>query len=136
MKRSRRNGLVTIVALFILGLVTAALAVVARSAAVEARRTRAAQTSAQLRQLLLAGGADVAARSGGWGDAPPGPWSTPLPSELAGYTLASLAAPGAAPGTVEVTVTAEGGGRRAAQRMTWARQGDRWHLVDTALLGG
>ncbi len=131
----RRRGFLTIPAVFLVGLMTAALAVVAAAGVADVRRTRALVADAQLRQLLLAAGADAAARASGWTQPELDSWSFSVPTELAGYAVKVRAAPGAA-GSVEVTLTAEGEGHRATQRMAWKRAATGWQLASVTCDAG
>ena len=131
----RPRGFMTVVAVFMVGLVTAALAVVAAAAASDLRRTRSVIANAQLRQLLLAAGADVASRATAWGDqAPHSSWTMALPADLRGYAV-QVRVGSADAATAEATVTADGDGLRATQRLTWTRTAGRWHLAAAELDG-
>ena len=134
--RRQPRGFMTVVALFLVGLVAATLALLAAAAAADARRTRAVVTGAQLRQLLLAGGADAASRSGGWGASPPtASWSMAVPAELSGYSV-GVQVRSTGDDAAEATVVAEGNGQQATQRLTWTRHEGRWELADVTLGGG
>ena len=121
--------------MFLVGLVVAGLAVTVAGLAAQGRRTRAAVVDAQLRQLLLAGGADVVARSADWGDATAGSWTMAVPAELAGCTVNVRVEPTDA-GAAQATVTAAADRRRAVQRMTFKRVEDRWRLTGASLGDG
>jgi hypothetical protein len=134
-RQRRRRGFMTVAALFLVGLVAASLAIVATAAATDLRRTRTVVSKAQLRQLLLAAGADVASRATAWGDVAPGAsWTLAMPAELPGYAVQVRVRPGGA-GTAEATVTADGEGLRATQRLTWTRRGGRWALAAVEMNG-
>ena len=131
----RRRGFVTIIALFMVGLVAAALVTLAAAGASDARRTRSAAVTAQLRQLLLAGGADAAAHAAAWPPVvPAASWATPLPADLTAqtYTVTSDVRPDG-DAAVDVTVTAAGQGRRAVQHLRWNRRNGSWRLVGVRL---
>ena len=132
-----RRGFATLIVLFLVGLVTATLAVVSTSLVIDARRTRSAATQAELRQLLLAGGAEVMARSLAWGEvAPPaGTWAVGLPPALAGYS-ASVHVPNGSAETAVATVTASGGGRRASQQIKLTHSAGQWQVAAVVLDGG
>lgn len=132
-RRPRRGGFATVLAVFLVGLVVAGLAVTVAGLAAQGRRTRAAVVDAQLRQLLLAGGADVVARSADWPDDPAGGWSVDVPA--AGFTVGvRVRLTGA--GAAEATVTADGEHRRAVQRLTLRRAGGKWRLTGASLGDG
>ncbi len=59
----RRHGIATLLAITLIGLVGASLAGMTAYSACEVRRSRALADDARLRQLLLAGAADVLSRS-------------------------------------------------------------------------
>jgi hypothetical protein len=130
----RRRGFVTVIALFLVGLVTAGLAVAVAAGTADARRTRATAVDAQLRLLLLAAGADVGERSSAWADSPAASWTLALPRELAGFVVRTRVRSTAA-GTASVSVTADGEGHHASQQMTWTRANGTWHLAEVALDG-
>lgn len=131
----RPHGFATVVALMLLGLVAAALAVSAAAATADLRRTRAAAAGAQLRQLLSAGGADVAAHAARWpAAAPADDWSVPLPPALSddGYAVAVHVTVNGA--TAHADVIATGAGRRLGQRITFVDTSGRWRPT-AAILG-
>ena len=133
--RAGGRGFATILAVFLVGLVVAGMAVTVAGLATQGRRTRAAVVDAQLRQLLLAGGADVVARSDTWPADPRGVWTMGVPADLAGLTVGvGVTSTGA--GSAEAVVTARGDGRRAVQRMVWRRADARWQLAAVTLDGG
>ncbi len=136
--RPRRGGFATVVALFLVGLVAAALTTVTADLLADGRRTRSAVTEAQLRQLLLAGGAEAAARSARWPAGGPAAesWSAALPAELAsaGYAVRAEARPTPA-GSAVVVVTATGLGHRATERVQFAPVDGRWRATAAALGG-
>ena len=127
--RSRR-GSATVVALFLLGLVAAAMAVATTAAVADLRRTRDVATAAQLRQLLLAGGLAVADHARRWpATAPSGGWSVAVPVD--GFRLSVSVDPG---GSAAV-VTATGNGHRLEQRLSLASGPGGWRVTAAALDG-
>ena len=131
--RTSRRGSATVVAIFLLGLVAAAMAVATTAAVADLRRTRDVATAAQLRQMLLAGGLDVADHARRWpATAPAGGWPVPVPVDGFGLTVHVEPADVAA----VVTVTATGGGRRLSQRLSLARSQGGWQVTAATLAGG
>ena len=126
-----RNGWGTLTALLLLSLTTAATAVTLSTLTADGRRTRAAVAEAQLRQLLLAGGADLSARAAVWpADAPALSWSIAPP--LPGYTIEVRVAPDGPAATA--TVTAHGDGRRLTERVRLTRSPDgHWRTISAEL---
>ncbi|MEM7624055.1 MAG: hypothetical protein AAF333_00350 [Planctomycetota bacterium] len=118
---ARRRGIATFFAVAALGLVATAVLAMSTMLTIDHRRTRAAVTDAQLRQLLIAG-ADVAATH-----AEPGldvsDWRVvQLPkafSELGGgLKWCRVKTPDARASPLTVLVVAEYGGQVARQRVT------------------
>ena len=135
MKMQRSGFIATILAITLLGLVTAALVTMAAVAKADFRRTASIQTQAQLRQLLLVGAADVSqrARKSGAGTSPQ-TWSIGLPKELAqeGERL-SVELTVNADGSAEAHVRAVAGAQIAEQWLQFGRSGDRWTLMNVRL---
>jgi hypothetical protein len=135
--RQRRRGFATIVALFLVGLVTAAIAVGIAGLSADGRRTRASAVDAELRQLLLAAASDAAARSAAWpADGPAGAWSVSLPPDpaLAGFTL-GIRVEARSAERATLTVVASGEGRRQQQRLVWTARDGHWRLAAVTLGG-
>ena len=105
----------------LIGLVATTLAAMAMTFAADARRTRAAATDAQLRQLLIAGAADVQQRLGK-GEATLDIQSA-APAD--GVVRVTAAAKGDA---VEAVVVATIGKRTAQQTLRFTRAADGWKL--------
>jgi hypothetical protein len=119
--RSSRRGVATITAITLLGLVGIALAAMGTLLAADARRTRAAESEAQLRQLLLAGAAASHERlRTSPPDAAEQVWEVPLPAG-ADATLIVRLERDDDPAThrVRVEATAGRGERMAAQVLTY-----------------
>lgn len=131
MSHKSRNGFALITAIALAGFVGVALAVVLMSFSAELKRTRSASDEAQLRQLLLAGASDAAARARGWPEAAePHRWEVTLPDDLArlGAKVTSESQPSEA-GLIQVRVNASLGGRRAAQTLRLAHTDKGWQTV-------
>ena len=106
-----------------LGLVATVLGGMAMVFAADARRTRNAAAEAQLRQLLIAGAADVQERLNR-GPTTTFEAKTPAPSEGVIHLRAT-----AEEGGVRAVVAAQVGVRRAEQTLRFTRDGARWKLA-------
>lgn len=138
MKRRSTNcaGFAAVTSIVLLGLVALALTAIASLTALEARRTHAEASRAQLRQLLLAGAADVQAHSLKWGDAAPTEdWRVSLPSDLSGdhALLACHCAAGAADGEARVTVDAALERDHASQVLQLRHDNGHWRIASAEL---
>jgi len=133
----RRGGFAAVTSIFLLGLAAMALTALASLTTLEARRTRADAQQAQLRQLLLAGTADIRARSAHWGDAAPKDekWEVALPSDLSGdgASLNCHAAAAASGGEERVTIEAALDRAHASQILALRRDNDQWRVESAAL---
>jgi hypothetical protein len=126
-----RRGFATIVAMVVLGLVVAAIAAGGALVISEQRRTHEAFVTAELRQMLLAGGEDVGQHASQWNASVPGQsWNVPLPPELAEMpaTVSINVAP-LPDGTISVDVRADLAGERESQTLIYQRTGDVWTLA-------
>ncbi len=126
-RRATSSAFAAVTAVVMLGLVASVLAALAMMFAADARRTRNAAADAQLRQLLIAGAADVQQR---------------LTQGQTTFEV-NVAAP-AAEGHIQLRATAEGDGvravvaatlgtRRSEQTLHFTRDGDRWRLASVEL---
>ena len=117
--RSSRRAFATITAITLLALVGIALAAMGTLLVADARRTRAATSEAQLRQLLLAGAAAAEERVR---NLPPvaaeQAWEVPLPAG-ADASLTVRLERDDAPATHRVRVAATVGERTAGQVLTY-----------------
>ena len=118
----------TVTAVTMLALVGVTLAAMASLFAAEARRTRDAQTEAQLRQLLVAGAAVAGARP------PSSPTTVNLPPSLAGATLTLRPQPSEANVKV-IAIEASWDDRQMTQALRYVRSGDAWRLTSAELNG-
>ena len=129
--RKRRQGLATVTAIALLGLVAVSLLAVSAAVVGDARRTRYATADAQVRQLLLAAAADAAERSASWpADVAADSWELPVPASLAqggGSVKLSLAHAGE---RLEVRADAHYLRRRGGQTLRFRRAAERWELID------
>jgi hypothetical protein len=120
-------------ALAMLGLAGMAMVTMASHFASEARRTMDSQIQTQLRQLLVAGGIAARQRIESPAATADHAWYLPLPTDLADQqaTLTVKLTTGARDATA--TVGARVGGKAAQQTLRFARDGNRWQLVDARL---
>jgi len=133
-RRRRQRGFAGIMAILLLILVASTLAVLGWAAVVEARRSRATQDEAQLRQLLSAGAAAAGRMLDSSGDVSAGARDVAIPSELAG-TNASLKltfAP-AGPDREQVEVRATVLRRQARQTVEFTRATGHWTVAAVSL---
>jgi hypothetical protein len=124
-RQVHRGFIATILAITLVGLTAAAFAAIAVMTRTDVRRTNGEYSAAQLRQLLLIGAADAAARTN-LGTA--GEWSVALPSELAndgGRATVGIVVD-AAGAVASARIVATFRGNSAEQLVTFARAGDRW----------
>lgn len=132
---SSRGAFATVTAIVLLALAATTLAALAGLFSVDYRRTRDAQTDAQLRQLLIAGAADVSAKAKAWaGNAPDATWDVPVPESLAanGGRVTNQAIVGENQ-TIEVHIKASYLTRTTAQTLRYRHMGGPWILTDAAL---
>ena len=120
---TRAPAFAAVTAIVLMGLVATTLAATVMVFAADARRTRAAVAEAQLRQLLLAGAADVRVRLDKGETTFDAKLATPADGEV---QLNSTADGDAA---VNATVSATVASRRAEQTLRFIRDGDRWKLA-------
>ena len=128
-RHAKNSAFAAVTAIVLLGLVASTLAAMAMMFAADARRTRNAAADAQLRQLLIAGAADVEQRlSKG---------QTTFDTKLAAPTDGTIQLTATPDGdaAVRVTVAATLGPRRQDQtlRFTRAAGGDQWKLAAVEL---
>ena len=125
-RRAKTSAFAAVTAVVMLGLVASVLAALAMMFAADARRTRNAAADAQLRQLLIAGAADVQQRL------------------KQGQTTFDVKVPAPAEGEMQLRATAEGDGvravvaatlgtRRGEQTLKFTRDGARWRLASVEL---
>jgi hypothetical protein len=125
-------------AILLLLVVSSILVALGWAAVAEARRSKAQQSEAQLRQLLTAGAAAAQATLRAGAAVPRGPHPLPLPAELsdAGATLSFTVSPTVNARHARATVRATLPGRRAEQTLDFARDGGAggsWVLVSATL---
>ena len=114
-------------AIVLMGLVATTLAGAAMVFAADARRTRAAVTEAQLRQLLIAGAADVQQRLAK-GETT---FDAKLPAPADGVVQLTATPDGDA--AIRITVTATLAPRHIEQTLHFTRDGDTWKLASVDL---
>ena len=122
----RRRAFAAVTAIVMIGLVASTLAALAVMFAADARRTRAASTEAQLRQLLIAGAADVQQRLDKGETCFDVKLATPAEGQV---TLKAVAEAD----KVEATIVATIRSRAAQQTIRFARDEKRWTLNDVRL---
>ena len=130
------RGFATLMAIILIGMVAVALTVMTALFTQQARRTRIVRTDAQLRQLLLAGGASVEERSLTWqADVAEQQWSVALPANPIsdGAALSIHLAP--TDRGAEATVEAKLGGRTARQTLSLTRTESKWQVSAARLVG-
>jgi hypothetical protein len=130
-----RRAFATVTAVVLLGLAAAALAALATLFTSDYRRTRDAQTDAQLRQLLIAGAADVSEKAKAWaGNTPDATWDVPVPESLAanGGRITNQAIVGENQ-TIEVHIKARYLTRISAQTLRYNHKSGPWILTDATL---
>jgi hypothetical protein len=114
--------------MFVLALVSSALVAGAALCAADQRRTHAARTNAELRQLLIAGAQDVSRRASRWSSAVQHEkWNVALPPDLNGASL-SVDIETAPDGTLAAAVRAALGAQNAEQELIYRRAGKSWKL--------
>jgi hypothetical protein len=118
-RRHHRRGVAIIIAVTMMALVGVAMAALAAAFGADARRTMSGASDAQLRQLLLAGTAQVVT-SPAQGDAP---MELSLPKELhdAGARVTARRIESKNPGTVEFEVIASMGDATVSQMLVCAQ---------------
>jgi len=124
--RVKKSGFATITAIVMLGLVASMLAAMGMMFAADARRTRSAAAEAQLRQLLIAGAADVQQRLNKDQTTFDATFATPAEGNL--RVTAAMDGDG-----VRSVVLANLGPRHAEQTLRFTRAGEKWKLVAVEL---
>ena len=129
-----RRGFASVTAVVLLGLVAATAGALGALTRVDYVRTRNGAADAQLRQLLLAGAADVLAQSTSWAEKPGASrWDVALPDSTAALR-ATLAVEVSPTGEgAEARITAKLSGRESIQRIQLAREGDRWRISSSEM---
>ena len=125
-QRAKTSAFAAVTAVVMLGLVASVLAALAMMFAADARRTRNAAADAQLRQLLIAGAADVQQRLK-QGQAT---FEVRVPSPTEGEMHLRATADN---GGVRALIAATLGTRRSEQTLRFTRDGDRWRLAGVEL---
>lgn len=130
-----RRGFASVLAITMLALVSSAVVMLTTHFAFEVTRTRTAWEDAQLRQALLAGAADAAARAKSWGDRPaPAHWQVNLSHLLADagadISLDSAAADSA--DSANVQISARFNQREAVQTLRFHHTGGKWNVTGAA----
>lgn len=132
--RSARPGFATVLAIVLIGLVGATLAGMAAFSAAEVRRSRALADGARLRQLLIAGAADVIARAPSWKASPPdATWTLALPYALKDEARVEIHLEPVQDGTASAQITARLRGHMARQNVRLAQTGTNWEVEGTDL---
>ena len=123
-RRAKNSAFAAITAIVLMGLVASTLAAMAMMFAADARRTRNAAADAQLRQLLIAGAADVEQRLS------KGQTTFDIKSTAPADGAIQLTASADSDAAVHVIVAATLGPRRQEQTLRFIRagSGDKWKL--------
>ena len=132
----RRRGIATFLAVTMVALMGATFVAMTAALSHDLKRTTESRASAQLRQLLLAGAADVAARSRTWAAEHPAAdaWRIPLPGMLAADGASISVMPsGIGPNTADVRIDALLAGRTASQIIHFTRHHGRWEIAAVEL---
>ena len=127
--RRQRRGFVLLMAIALLGLVAAALALLATIAVSRVKRGQIDAADTQVRQLLLVAEAYARSHADELAHAPT-TQTVALPPQLSGASLTLMSAPGA--GTLTVQTQATTGGRHASQQLVYSHT-DRWTLQSATL---
>jgi hypothetical protein len=131
-RRAHRGFIATILAITLVGLTAAAFAAIAVMTRTDVRRTNSEYVGSQLRQLLLIGAADAAARDDLM---TPSKSSVALPSELVGdggsVTVEIAVNPIGSGATARVVATFRG--NTAEQSVKFSRVGERWRTSGVEL---
>jgi hypothetical protein len=131
-RQVHRGFIATILAITLVGLTAAAFAAIAVMTRTDMRRTNGEHVGAQLRQLLLIGAADAAARSDSM---TPSNSSIALPNELVSdggsVTVEIAADPIGSGATARIVATFRG--NTAEQSVKFSRVGERWRTSGVEL---
>jgi hypothetical protein len=128
-RRTKRSAFAAVTAIVLLGLVASMLAAMGIMFAADARRTRDAVADAQLRQLLIAGAADVQQRL----DKGQTRFDLKIEAPAEATMQVSAAAADGGDDAIRATVLAHLGTRRRMQTLHFTRDGDRWNLTGVEL---
>ena len=128
----RRRAMATMTVVMMLMLVGSAAVAMSALFATEARRTHAAKTQAQERQLLLAGAAYAETELAARGNASRN-IDVPLPSSVDG-TLHLQIGPGPTSADATVQIQATVASQRARQLLTFTRTGETWRITAATLI--
>jgi hypothetical protein len=134
-RRSRRRGMAMLLALALVALAGAAAVAVTAAVTRDFQRTHREGDDAQLRQLLLAGAADVSARLQA-GQGATEAWSVALPKELVdrGGTLRVSPSRDPKDGEIVLTVHAELSRRAREQELHFTRTDGRWRITSASIV--
>jgi hypothetical protein len=125
-QRAKNSAFAAVTAIVLLGLVASTLAAMAMMFAADARRTRNGAAEAQLRQLLIAGAADVQQRL----DKGQTSFDVKVIAPAEGNLQLSAAADG---DVIRAVVAASLGRRHSEQTLRFTRDGERWKLAAVEL---
>lgn len=129
-KGREHRGLATILAIVLIGLVGASLAGMAAYCGAEFRRSRVLADGARLRQLLLAGAADVMAHTP---TAQVQTWTLSLPDPLKDDARVEIELEPALSGATSAHITARVHGHVARQTVRLVQTGSNWELESADL---
>lgn len=123
------RGFATLIALLMLGVVAAAIVALLALLSIDARTTARDAEEAQLRQLLVAGAADVKEKLSG-GEAARTNWTVATPQDLAAQVHIEMSGDGDAR---QAVITARRGARTMSQTLRFHRDQDRWQAESAEL---
>ena len=127
----RANGFASIMAVVLLGIVTIAAFSIFAMLTADARRTRGAEIDAQLRQMLIAGAADLTEKAKSWDEKPTAAksWNVELPPVLKQEGGVLKVVPVTqADGSVVTVIEADLQKRQAFQTIVMTRNDNRWEV--------
>ena len=132
-----RRGFAAIMAVALLALVAVTAIALFAAASTDYHRTQYAQQSAQLRQMLLAGAAQVMQESKDWtAQAKEAKHPIQLPDELSRQgASATFTVIARNDGKCEVNLVATLGVHHAGQVLTLERQNEKWKIISAQLEG-
>jgi hypothetical protein len=126
-----KRGFASVMAVVLLGLVSLAAFSIFAMLTADSRRTRGAEVDAQLRQMLMAGAADVVVQSTSWDEKASSikNWNVEIPAVLKQDEGSLKVIPTTpANGSVSILIEAHLQRHQAFQTLTLARIDNRWQL--------
>ena len=119
---SRRSGIATVAAVFMISLLAVVLAILSSSFNDAVKRTRSLKRQAQMRQLLIAGAASVSARVSAWKQSQRSVWAIdPLETPHGRATVSIEVAPHPDSDRLEARIRVGLDADRASQTLRFVR---------------